>query len=302
MASQGIRADRSGTVEMRRVARAGILRAQRMLSVHSLSDSSVHDARKEIRRSRAAVRLLRVALGGARFHRENERLRDAGRALNEARDAKVLVLTLDSLRQGHPQLERERAFAVLSQRLREQQRTSRRHLSASTPPVIAAARRTLQQTQFSAGHWQVEPGGWRMLGPAFRRVYAAGRRCARKSRSHPDERRMHEWRKQVKYLRHALQVFIPLQPSKLKKHARLARQLADSLGDGHDLALLRDSATRGKRNGVAGMKSLLAAIDQRRRALRKQAFELAQRVYARSPREMDKRLQRYWHRWRRHAK
>jgi CHAD domain-containing protein len=302
MASQGIRADRSGTVEMRRVARAGIVRARRMLSARSLSDTTVHDARKEIRRCRAAVRLLRVALGGARFHRENERLRDAGRALNEARDARVLVSTLDSLRQGHPQLERQRAFAALSQRLRGQQRTSRRHLSASTIPSIAAARRTLEQTQFSAGHWPVEPGGWRMLGPAFRRVYAAGRRCARKSRSHPDERQMHEWRKQVKYLRHALQVFIPLQPSKLKRHARLARQLADSLGDGHDLALLRDSATRSNRDGEPGMKSLLAAIDRRRRALRKLSFDLAERVYAKSPGEMNRRLQRYWHRWRRHAK
>jgi CHAD domain-containing protein len=299
MASQGIRASRSGTVEVRRVARQGIVRAYRMLSAHSLSDSTVHDARKEIRRSRAAVRLLRVALGDPRFHRENERLRDAGRALNEVRDAKVLVVTLDSLRHRHPQLARERAFAALSRRLREQQRTSRRHLSASRTPSIDAARRTLEQTQFSASRWPVERGGWRMLGPAFRRVYAAGRRSALKSRSRPDEHRLHEWRKQVKYLRHALQVFVPLQPTKLKKHMQLARQLADSLGDGHDLALLRNRAANGHGSSAPGMKSLLSAIDQRRRALRKQAFELADRVYAETPQEMDRRLQRYWHRWRR---
>jgi CHAD domain-containing protein len=270
-----------------------------MLSAQALSDTTVHDARKEIRRSRAAVRLLRVALGGPRFHRENARLRDAGRALNEVRDAKVLVSTLDSLRARHPQLARERAFDALSRRLREQQRRSRRHLNASSAPSIDAARRTLEQTQFSASHWPVEHGGWRMLGPAFRRVYAAGRRSARKSRSQPDERLMHEWRKQVKYLRHALQLFVPLQPTKLKKHVQLARQLADSLGDGHDLALLRESATNGHGNSAPGMKSLLAAIDQRRRALRKQAFDLAERVYGDSPGEMDRRLQRYWHRWRR---
>jgi|SRR5580704_7678799 CHAD domain-containing protein len=299
MANQGIRADHSGTVEVRRVARQGIVRAYRMLSAQALSDTTVHDARKEIRRSRAAVRLLRVALGGPRFHRENARLRDAGRALNEVRDAKVLVSTLDSLRARHPQLARERAFDALSRRLREQQRRSRRHLNASSAPSIDAARRTLEQTQFSASHWPVEHGGWRMLGPAFRRVYAAGRRSARKSRSQPDERLMHEWRKQVKYLRHALQLFVPLQPTKLKKHVQLARQLADSLGDGHDLALLRESATNGHGNSAPGMKSLLAAIDQRRRALRKQAFDLAERVYGDSPGEMDRRLQRYWHRWRR---
>src|SRR5271155_3852048 len=112
MADQGIRVDRSGTVEMRRVARQGIVTAQRMLSADSLTDTTVHDARKEIRKSRAAVRLLRVALGGARFHRENARLRAAARALNEARDAKVLVATLDTLRKCHPQLKANRAFTV----------------------------------------------------------------------------------------------------------------------------------------------------------------------------------------------
>jgi CHAD domain-containing protein len=303
MASQGIRAGRSGTVEMRRVARQGILRARRMLSSRSLSDTTVHDARKEIRRSRAAVRLLRVALGSARFRRENARLRDAGRALNEARDAKVLVATLDSLRKCHPQLQSDRAFAALSERLREQQRASRRHLNSPSMPSIAVARRSLEQTQFSSSRWPVGHGGWRLLGPAFRRVYAAGRVAARKSRSTADEYEMHEWRKQVKYLRHALQVFMPLRPVRLKKHARLARRLAECLGDGHDLALLRASAMSTASQDVSKLghqtlRPLLSAIDQRRRALRRQWLELAERVYEESPRELDKRLQRYWHRWR----
>jgi CHAD domain-containing protein len=287
---------------MRRVARQGILKAHRMLSGHSLSDTTVHDARKEIRKSRAAVRLLRVALGSARFQRENARLRDAGRALNAARDAKVLVTTLDSLRKCHPRLERDQAFAALSERLREQQRISRRHLNTPTAAPIAAARRTLQQTQFSASRWPVGDCGWSKLGPAFRRVYAAGRRAARQSRDRPDDDLLHEWRKQVKYLRHALQVFEPLRPPKLKKRARLARRLADSLGHGHDLALLRDSAVSSVGEGIPKIKPLLAAIDQRRRTLRQQAFDLGDRLYAESPRDMDRRLQRYWHRWREQAK
>lgn len=287
---------------MRRVARQGILRACRMLSAHSLSDVTVHDARKEIRKSRAAVRLLREALGSARFHRENARLRDAGRVLNEARDAKVLVMTLESLRQRHPELEGDAAFAALSEHLREQQRTMRRHLHSPTAPSIAAARRTLEQTQFSARQWPVGDGGWDTLGPAFRRVYAAGRLAARKSRASRDDHSLHEWRKQVKYLRHALQVFTPLRPSKLRKQARLARRLTDSLGNGHDLALLRQSALSAAATDSPTRQSLLAVIDQRRRALRKESFKLGDLVYAETPRDMDRRLQRYWHRWQERAK
>lgn len=282
---------------MRRVARHGISKARRLLGSGSLSDTTVHDARKEIRKSRAAIRLLRVALGNARFQRENARLRDAGRALNEARDAKVLVSTLELLRRGHPHLERDSAFAALSDRLHLQRRTSRRHLYSVSAPAVAAARRTLEQSQFSAKTWPVSSGGWGKLGPAFKRVYAAGRLAARKSQTDLDDHSLHEWRKQVKYLRHALQVFAPLRPAKLKKHARLARRLADSLGDGHDLALLRASAVSVAGQGAPTLKPLLSAIDQQRRALREQSFELGQRVYADSPSAMDKRLGRYWHRW-----
>jgi CHAD domain-containing protein len=287
---------------MRRIARQGIIRARRMLGAHSLSDTTVHDARKAIRKSRAAVRLLRAALGRARFHRENARLRDAGRVLNGARDAKVLVTTLESLRQCHPRLERDAAFAALSEHLRQQQRTTRRHLHSRSAPAIRAARRTLEQTQFSASHWPLGDGGWGTLGPAFRRVYAAGRLAARKSRASRDDHSLHEWRKQVKYLRHALQVFTPLRPSKLKQQAALARRLADSLGDGHDLALLRDTAICAAGNDARARKSLLAAIDQRRRALRKESFKLGDLLYAESPRAMDRRLQRYWHRWHERAR
>ena len=302
MASHGIRADRSGTAELRRVARQGIVRACRMLSAGSLSDTTVHDARKEIRKSRAALRLLRGALGSARFHRENARLRDAGRVLNEARDAKVLVTSLQSLRQHHPQLERDGAFTALSEHLRQQQRTVRRHLHSPTTPSIAAARRTLEQTQFSARQWPVGNAGWGTLGPAFRRVYAAGSLAARKSRVSRDDHSLHEWRKQVKYLRHALQVFSPLRPSKIKKQARLARRLADSLGDGHDMALLRDAALCDAGSDARSRKPLLAAIDQRKRALRNESFKLGDLAYAKSPREMERRLHRYWHRWREQAK
>jgi CHAD domain-containing protein len=299
MADQGLRAGRSGTSEVRRLARQSMKNAHRMLSADVLTDAVVHEARKEIRKSRATVRLLRVALGGPRFRRENARLRDVGRALNGARDARVLVHTLDVLRRQQPDLGQDRAVAQLSRRLRAQQQQAKRQLRSPTAPV-AIARRTLAQTQFSAGHWPVADAGWDdALGPAFRRLYAAGRQAVRRSRARPDDHALHEWRKQAKYLRHVLQVLTPLRPAKLSRHEKLARRLVDRLGDGHDLALLRQSALASMGPGAAGASGgpLLAAIDRRRRDLRKEAFALAEQVYAESPRELDRRLRRYWHRW-----
>jgi len=68
-----------------------------------ISDARAHDARKYLKRARAALRLLRANLGDATYHRENRALRDASRAISSLRDAKAQVDTLETLTRGHPQ-------------------------------------------------------------------------------------------------------------------------------------------------------------------------------------------------------
>jgi CHAD domain-containing protein len=299
MSVQQLRSEHSGTSEVQRLACGSMARARRMLGGATLTDDSVHKARKEIRKSRAAVRLLRKVIGASRFKQENGRLRDVGRALNDARDARVLVLTLESLQQRHLRLARDPAATALSLALRRQQSAARQTLNQAGSP-IDLARRTLQQTEASAHRWSVGTGDWSKLGPAFRRIYAAARESARKSRRRPDDTRLHEWRKRIKNLRHALQMFEPLQPIKLSKLARRARRLADRLGSAHDLALLRESALSQPQaeDGNADNRQLLGTIDRRLRKLRREAFTLSDRLFVRSPASMDHRLRRYWHRWR----
>src|SRR5437762_1561268 len=62
-----------------------------------LPDEAVHRARKRLKKARAGLRLLRKALGGRAYDRENACCRDAARPLTEVRDARVLVDTLDQL-------------------------------------------------------------------------------------------------------------------------------------------------------------------------------------------------------------
>jgi CHAD domain-containing protein len=301
MGEEEIRADRSGTLEMRRMASNCIANAHRLLSAQTLSDRNVHDARKEIKKSRASVRLLRTALGSARFRRENARLRGVGHALNAARDARVRVRTLDWLAERHRALTGDAVYLALSGQLRDSQRRSRRQLRKPAAGLMVA-RRTLEQARYSADRWPVGHGGWDKLGPAFRRIYAAGRRAALRSLTQADDHLLHQWRKQVKYLAHALHVFQSLRPSKLGKYAKLAERLAETLGDAHDLALLREAALGLARQQALQAGSLLRAIDRHRGILRKHSLALIPRVYPEPPRVMEKRLQHYWHRWRERAK
>src|SRR6185437_16474643 len=60
-------------------------------------DESVHEARKDLKRARATLRLLREALGNSTYKRENAAIRDAARPLSEVRDGRVLLDALRSL-------------------------------------------------------------------------------------------------------------------------------------------------------------------------------------------------------------
>src|ERR1022692_1965049 len=60
-------------------------------------DETVYEVRKSFKRVRAALRLARDNLGDTVYRRENFFFRDAARPLTAARDAVVLVETLDNL-------------------------------------------------------------------------------------------------------------------------------------------------------------------------------------------------------------
>src|ERR1700728_4201356 len=104
MSDQDPRSGRSATGMVRCAALRHAAKAERALAPSRPSDVAVHRARKEIKKSRAALRLLRAALPEATYRREDAALRGAARTLNAARDARVLVRTLESLCRRSPAL------------------------------------------------------------------------------------------------------------------------------------------------------------------------------------------------------
>ncbi len=69
----------------------------------TLTDAQVHKARKQLKRARSALRLLRLQVGETIYHNENRLIRDAGGSVSPLRDAKALRDVLTSLirRQRH---------------------------------------------------------------------------------------------------------------------------------------------------------------------------------------------------------
>lgn len=254
-----------------------------------ISDESVHGARKRLKRARAALRLMREALGDRVYRRENRALRDAARPLSEARDATVLVETFDHLElDGAGEARRLRDLLV--ERRKEANRKVRNPKRvAIVLGELRSARKRVDRTR-RRGH------GWSAIGPGLHRTYRSARRAFAAARLDPSPERLHEWRKQTKYWWHVMQMLEPIWPAGLARSARRAHRLSDQLGEDHDLVVLRQSAARTATPETR--RVAFERIDRRRQVLRERAIALGAVVYKERPRTLERRLHRRWRAWR----
>ena len=133
----------------------------------------------------------------------------------------------------------------------------------------------------------------------MRRIYRNGREAFAVVQKDQSEEHLHEWRKQVKYLWHQLQVLQPIQLGQLTALADQARTLANVLGDDHDLAVLAHKFVEepDRFPDHATIHTLLDLIDRRHTLLQGQAMTLGHRLYEETPRVFVGRLREYWHAW-----
>lgn len=256
---------------------------------------AVHETRKRLKRLRASVRLARGALGEKTYDRENTAFRMAGRRLAAGRDAQVLLDTLDSLSERFGEELPQRVTAALRARLEEE----RKHAEASArddDAGVAAVLTALEEGVTRTPAWTFERDGFDALSPGLRRIYRRGRRRMRAARKDPTPANLHEWRKRVKDLWHATQIVRAAQPKRLKRVSRRAHKLADLLGDGHDLSMLRDYVETHRQcfEDESSQQGLLAVIDRRSDRLRDKALDRGRRLYKRSPKRFVRKIERGW--------
>lgn len=257
------------------------------------SPAAVHGARKDMKKLRTVLRLLRGALGRKRFRRANARFRDAARALSTSRDAEVKLKTLEGLAERHEGLPAEgvEAWRKILERDCEAAKDTVRS-EALTAEAMAEIEAGLEEI----GAWDLEGESWETTGPALTRTYRRGREAMKAAeRGGADD--VHEWRKRAKDLWYELRLLGDAWPGPLEATSREAHRLSELLGDHHDLAVLRADLHQ-RRLGGEETEALEAAIDRRQVELAEEAVALGHRLYAERPQDFGRRLRRYWQAWR----
>ena len=237
---------------------------------------NIHGARKQLKRARATLRLLRSSIGDELYRRENIAARDAARPLSNARDEEVLSQALEGLVERFGPMDAGVDF-----------RHGARELAGKQLDDIKAA---LAKSMARARAWQFDDdANWDCIANGLRSTYRRARRGLRQGRKDRATEDLHEWRKQTKYLWHQLQLLTPLAPRPIGELADEFHRLADYLGDEHDLAVLRTRASG----------TVTDPIDRRREELQDRALALGERLYADKSKAFVHDLQKQWSDWER---
>jgi CHAD domain-containing protein len=276
---------------VRRVARGRLECAVERLRDGDLDEvEAVHEARKDLKKLRSALRLVRPVLGDAAYGRENRRYRDAARRLSGVRDAQALAETVDALADRFEDDPPPGGWAAIKSALGSD--------SADSADVDRLRERAAAEIE--AGRHELEtlslPGsGFDVVRPGLRRAYSRGRRRMAEAAAEPSDEGLHEWRKRTKDLWYHLRLLRPGWRPVLEPLADQAHELSDRLGDDHDLVVLTERVDDPGVALSAEQRSHLARlVDRRRSELQDEAFALGERMYAEKPKAFARRMGAYW--------
>ena len=255
-----------------------------------ISDERIHRARKQIKKARATLRLLRPGLTNRQYRAANTRLRDAAKPLSAVRDAAVLRKAFQHIQTGARGSGIRRGVLETARMLANEQ--SRAHQQVAGRHGVPRSRRLLRDVLARTHRFPVPKKDGSTIGAGVRLVYRQGRKALKAANTAPSDTAFHEWRKQVKYLRYQIQLLRPKWPGPLEALTRELQALGDYLGEDHDLAVLRARLTaRGSPlQGIPGRRALFAKLDRKRVALRRRALQAGMRIYERPPASFCSRM------------
>jgi CHAD domain-containing protein len=279
-----------------RIARKGVAKAQKACAKPGAE--SLHAARKQIKRLRALLRLLRPQIGKRSFAQAKDALWDAAQHLAPARDAHVLVQSLDHTAAGrdrrNPQGDRfAKLRKVLDARRREEEKRFAEHdRAAEVHQKLAKALSRIEKLKLA-------DGGWDAIGPGLKKSYKAAQRAHETAAAEQTPQNLHAWRKRMKDLLYHLELLHRIWPEQLCAMVEDFDRVTELLGDDHDLHMLRQVAIKRsvQIDLVDESAELMSLIEPRQQELRSRALKLGSQLLREDASAFCERLHGYWKLW-----
>lgn len=258
---------------------------------------AIHCARKNIKKLRALLRLLRAEMKERDYRNAMNALRKAAKILAAPRDAHVTLQAFDKLAAHFKNELAPKSFAGIKKLLRKNCREKiKGFLSGNLAWNVSSVLRKMFRR---VKKLTVETEGWPAIQIGLKRSYNGGRKMQKAVLKNSAPENFHEWRKRVKDLWYHLRLLRPIWPEEMNAAADELKILGEQLGDDHDLTMLKqfvaDHCADKNREEAEALNRL---IDLRRRDLRSAALAIGARFYSEKPSTFCKRIENYWNVWR----
>lgn len=281
------------TEAVRRVACAELDAACAALAARPDRHRGVHDSRKSLKRLRSLLLLIRPGLPEPVFLSLSDRLRAIARGLASARDAHALLDAIDKL-DDHPHGQGDaNPIRALRAWLHRRRQSAERSLESNT---ASDAMRGLSALRPAMAGLAVYPDDFAPIGSGLRESYRGGRKAFARAFAHGGDEDFHEWRKTLQHHWRHMQLLTPCWPSALSARVDAARNLSQTLGDDHDIALLRQlvSAPTMVFASPEDTAVFLKDCRSRQKALRREAETRGAKLFAERSRPFVERIEAYW--------
>jgi len=258
------------------------------------NDTPVHETRKHLKKTRAALRLVRREIGRGLFKEQDRCLRDVGRLTSEIRDAEVRLQTvrqLQELTQRHRRSTYGKLEVMLTMELE--------NFIAAFAEWQTQAVPLLEQAGSAIDHWALDQFNSKQICGAVQASYKQARKALAKTTADPTTENFHTFRTKAKTLWYQLRILRPVNPVVLKSLSDDLRSLGDLLGRAHDLSFLSERlrSDHGKSEWQREGHKLLAVIEVSQSDLQRGAAELAEHFFSERPRDFGFRVMSWLQEW-----
>ncbi|MBU6411727.1 MAG: CHAD domain-containing protein, partial [Verrucomicrobia bacterium] len=196
--------------------------------------NAVHGMRREIKKLRAVLRLVRGTTGKGAYRRCIQLLRQAASVLAAPRDACVQHRAFRELRRHFDGKISNRSAARIESALRARCRRETQHFLEGDSR--ARLKRILRKMKRRLDDLKIRSDGWAAIGPGIEHCYCRGQKARQRVLAEPSSEQFHLWRKRVKDLGYQLRLLRRIGPERWRGMVKKLDALGELLGEDHDLA------------------------------------------------------------------
>jgi CHAD domain-containing protein len=280
---------------VKRIAREEIESAVRHLSGKGEADrdEAIHEARKNVKKVRGVLRLMRPELGEI-YGRENPFFRDVGLRLSQFRDGGAMIEAFDGLREKYRgELGRGRLASIRHGLMARKEQAEKQ---GSIEEVLHGTAAVLRERAKRVAQWPLAADGFEAIAPGLEATFRRGQKALARARKHPLPENYHEWRKRAKDHWYQVRLLEGVWDGTMPAYERRLKDLETWLGEDHNLVVLQEKAMA--EPGFYGRQPEIALfvklIGKYHKELRGNALALGERIYDEKPRQFTRRMRRMW--------